>query len=66
VFDQTQTPLLFPLAQLITGWQLGLPLVKTGGKIRLFIPPTLGYGDRVLDDIPAKSVLIFDVTIIEA
>jgi FKBP-type peptidyl-prolyl cis-trans isomerase FkpA len=66
VFDESTTPVLFPLAQLITGWQIGLPLVKTGGKIRLFLPPSLGYGNRALQGIPANSVLIFDVTIIEA
>ncbi len=65
VFDQATTPVLFPLGQLITGWQIGIPLVKSGGKIRLFIPPSLGYGSRALTGIPANSVLIFDVTVIE-
>lgn len=65
VFDQATTPVLFPLGQLITGWQIGIPLVKTGGKIRLFIPPSLGYGSRAIPGIPANSVLIFDVTVIE-
>lgn len=66
VFDQSTTPVLYPLAQLITGWQIGLPLIKTGGKIRLFLPPSLGYGNAAVPGIPANSVLIFDVTIIEA
>jgi FKBP-type peptidyl-prolyl cis-trans isomerase FkpA len=66
VFDQSTTPVLYPLSQLITGWQLGLPLVKNGGKIRLFLPPSLGYGSSAIPGIPANSVLIFDVTIIEA
>lgn len=66
VFDESTTPVLYPLAQLITGWQIALPLVKTGGKIRLFLPPSLGYGSSAVPGIPANSVLIFDVTIIEA
>jgi len=66
VFDQSTTPVLYPLSQLITGWQLGLPLVKTGGKMRLFLPPSLGYGSSAIPGIPANSVLIFDVTIVEA
>lgn len=65
VFDQATTPVLYPLSQLITGWQIGIPLVKTGGKIRLFIPPSLGYGSAAIPGIPANSVLIFDVTVIE-
>ena len=65
VFDQATTPVLYPLSQLITGWQIGIPLVKTGGKIRLFIPPSLGYGSTAIPGIPANSVLIFDVTVIE-
>jgi FKBP-type peptidyl-prolyl cis-trans isomerase FkpA len=66
VFDQSTTPVLYPLSQLITGWQLGLPLVKTGGKIKLFLPPSLGYGSAAIPGIPANSVLIFDVTVVEA
>lgn len=65
VFDQTTTPVLYPLSQLITGWQIGIPLIKSGGKIRLFIPPSLGYGSAVIPGIPANSVLIFDVTVVE-
>ena len=66
VLDQSTTPVLYPLSQLITGWQLGLPLAKTGGKMRLFLPPSLGYGSSAIPGIPANSVLIFDVTIVEA
>jgi FKBP-type peptidyl-prolyl cis-trans isomerase FkpA len=67
VFDQSLTnPVLYPLSQLIAGWQIGLQLIKSGGKIRLFLPPSLGYGNNAVSSIPANSVLIFDVTIIEA
>lgn len=63
VFDQASTPIVYPLSQLITGFKNGIPLVKTGGRIRLFIPPSLGYGPNQAGDIPANSVLIFDVTL---
>lgn len=53
---------------LIQGWKKGIPLIRKGGQIRLYIPPTLGYGDRDLVNeqtgaviIPGKSMLIFDV-----
>jgi len=66
VFDQSTTAVLYPLSQLIAGWQIGLQLVKAGGKIRLFLPPSLGYGNSAIPGIPANSVLVFDVTVVEA
>ncbi|HEV7333518.1 MAG TPA: FKBP-type peptidyl-prolyl cis-trans isomerase [Flavisolibacter sp.] len=63
VFDQASTPVVYPLAQLITGFKNGIPLIKTGGKIRLFVPPSLGYGSSQTGDIPPNSVLIFEVTL---
>jgi FKBP-type peptidyl-prolyl cis-trans isomerase FkpA len=42
-------------------------LIKAGGKIRLYCPPSLGYGSEVKRDgagntvIPANSILIFEV-----
>ncbi len=61
VFDQGTFPQLYPLSGLIRGWANTLPLIKQGGKIRLFLPPTLGYGNRANGSIPANSVLIFDL-----
>jgi len=67
VFDQTgASPVTFQLGQLISGWQLGLPLIKTGGKIKLYLPPTLAYGSRAVGSIPANSILIFEITLISA
>lgn len=66
-FDQTgASPVTFQLGQLITGWQLGLPLIKTGGKIKLYLPPTLAYGSRAVGSIPANSILIFEITLVAA
>jgi FKBP-type peptidyl-prolyl cis-trans isomerase FkpA len=64
VFDQTgATPATFNLNQLILGWQYGLPLIKAGGRIKLYLPPNLGYGPQAVGSIPANSVLIFDITL---
>jgi FKBP-type peptidyl-prolyl cis-trans isomerase FkpA len=66
-FDQTgSSPVTFQLGQLITGWQLGLPLINAGGKIKLYLPPSLGYGSRAVGSIPANSVLIFEITLVAA
>jgi FKBP-type peptidyl-prolyl cis-trans isomerase FkpA len=64
VFDQTGTnPATFNLNQLILGWQYGLPLIKAGGRIMLYLPPQLGYGSTAAGSIPANSNLIFDITL---
>lgn len=63
VFDETpedQTAVL-PLANLIAGWQIGIPLIGRGGKIHLYVPSQLGYRGNQVGDIPPNSVLIFEV-----
>ncbi len=65
VFDQSaSTGLSFGLTSVIKGWQEGIPLFKKGGKGILLIPSALGYGDQASGSIPANSVLIFDITLI--
>lgn len=58
--DET-VPVTFSLANLIVGWQRGLPLIKERGSINLYLPPTLGYGARATGSIPANSILLFTV-----
>src|SRR5450631_563341 len=66
VFDQTTTaPASFNLISLIEGWKKGIPLIKKGGKIRLYIPPSLGYGSQPSGIIPANSILIFDIELVD-
>ena len=51
-------------AQLIPGFRDALLTMKVGDKIRVFIPATLGYGERGAGDvIPPNSDLIFDIEI---
>ena len=53
----------FPLSTLIKGWQQGIPLIGAGGRINLYVPSTLGYGNSSMPGIPANSVLVFDLTL---
>ncbi len=66
VFDQSQadTTKWFQLNQLIEGWQVGLQYIGKGGNIVLYLPSYYGFGAREYEDVPANSVLIFNVDLI--
>jgi FKBP-type peptidyl-prolyl cis-trans isomerase FkpA len=61
IFDQGSFPQLYRLVGLIPGWINTLPLIRQGGSMRLYIPPSLGYGSQPRGNIPANSILIFDL-----
>ena len=66
VFDQqTTTPVSFSLSSVIVGWQLGMPLIKKGGIIKLIIPSAYGYGCTANGPIPAYSILYFEIELID-
>jgi len=65
VFDESTAPTTFALNAVIKGWQEGLQLIGVKGKIKLLIPSALGYGSTAKTNIPANSVLIFDVELVE-
>ncbi|MGZ3753169.1 MAG: FKBP-type peptidyl-prolyl cis-trans isomerase [Mucilaginibacter sp.] len=53
----------YALGQVILGWRLGLPKIKTGGIVRLLIPSRYAYGPYAQPQIglPANAVLDFDI-----
>ena len=63
------TPIDFVLGEgrVIKGWDEGIALLKVGSKAKFIIPPDLGYGSRDVGNglIPANSILIFDVELME-
>ena len=68
IFDETKDkPAIFPLKRLIMGWQIGVPLCKVGGKIKIIIPSNLGYSIRTrAAKIPPNSVLVFEIVVVDA
>jgi FKBP-type peptidyl-prolyl cis-trans isomerase FkpA len=49
----------------IPGWEEGLPYFGAGGKGKIYIPASLGYGKQGSGPIPPSSPLVFDVEILE-
>ena len=62
--NEETIPSTFTLGGLIIGWQRGIPLIKAGGTINLYLPPSLGYGASASASIPANSILLFTVQLI--
>ena len=66
VFDESKAkPITFPLNGVVPGIKEGLQLIGQGGKIVLYIPDNLAYGEYDIPSIPAGSRLIFDVEIVK-
>jgi FKBP-type peptidyl-prolyl cis-trans isomerase FkpA len=69
-FDSSRSrgePADFALANLIRGWQEGIPGMKPGGIRRLKIPSEWGYGARGSPPkIPGGATLLFEVKLLSS
>jgi len=59
-------PISFPLANVIQGWQQGLPGMKVGGRRLLVIPGSLAYGETPPPEygIGANETLVFVIDLL--
>jgi FKBP-type peptidyl-prolyl cis-trans isomerase FkpA len=64
IFDQN-TSYKEVLGGLIEGWQIGIPLIKKGGKIRLIVPSALAYACNRIGPIGANEILFFEVSLLD-
>nr|GMC52761.1 peptidyl-prolyl cis-trans isomerase FKBP43 [Ipomoea batatas] len=69
VFDSNigKTPYKFCLGdhQIIDGWNIGVEGMRVGGKRRLTVPPSMGYGSQGGgESIPPNSWLVYEIELV--
>lgn len=67
VFDSSVDrgqPAEFQVTGVIQGWIEALQLMSVGDKWKLYVPSEIGYRDSARGNIPANSVLIFEVQLL--
>ncbi len=68
VFDSSYergVPAVFPLDGLVPAWVIALQRMKAGDEWILYVPPALGYGAEDKGPIPANSVMIFKIELLD-
>ncbi|MBW7868677.1 MAG: FKBP-type peptidyl-prolyl cis-trans isomerase [Brumimicrobium sp.] len=56
----------FSLAQVVKGWQLGIPKMKIGGRYKLVLPYDLAYGETGNQGVRPYETLTFEIEILNA
>ncbi|WP_428060532.1 FKBP-type peptidyl-prolyl cis-trans isomerase [Brevundimonas sp.] len=68
VFDSSfarGAPAIFRPEEVIPGWSEALQKMRVGDEWLLYVPPELGYGEQGNPKIPANSVLIFRLKLLD-
>ena len=58
------------LKLMLEAWRIGIPMLKAGGRIKLYVPATLAYGGEGKKEgttvlVPPNSIMIYDITLYE-
>ena len=70
LLEQQINPITISLGSTIRAWRIVLPLIKAGGRIVFYVPPSLGYGAQEIRDqngnvvIPANSYIVYEVNLV--
>ena len=62
---ESNEPLTIQLSGLIEGCQKVLSLMKMNDKWRVYIDPSMAYGDEGRPGIPSNSILVFDIELLD-
>lgn len=68
IFDSSyerKEPSTFKLNEVITAWTQGVPLIGVGGKVKLYSPSGLAYGDESQPGLPPAATMIFEIELLE-
>ena len=63
--DASDAPIMVTLGSVMAGWKSILPLMREHQIIKTYIPSNLGYGDQARGKVPANSILIYEITLME-
>lgn len=68
IFDKNTkgTPFAFTIGagDVIKGWDIGIAGMQIDGEREVTVPPSMGYGKKKMQDIPANSTLVFEVKLL--
>jgi FKBP-type peptidyl-prolyl cis-trans isomerase FkpA len=65
-FDAGEITLTLGTNKTIPAWEEGLLGMRVNGRRRLVVPPSMGYGSKGAGEIPANSVLVFEMELLSA
>jgi len=63
IFAAATTPVEAYITNQIAGLQEGLRLMRSGSKATFIMPPDIALGEIALEDIPANSVVIYEIEV---
>jgi len=65
IFEIEKAPVTFAVNEVIIAWKEVLLMSERNAKIKIIVPPQLGYGNHKLDKIPQNSILLYEIEIID-